>query len=66
MTFVTGFNRETGRFTLESTAYDTGLSNVEEFEDVMALDYKIDRLEMNGHRVVISPAVEVNTEQVLA
>lgn len=61
MTFFTGFNKETGRFTLTSTG-ETGLPNVEEFEDVRAIDYKIARLEENGHVVVLSPAAEVREE----
>ena len=56
MTFFTGFNKESKRFTLTSTG-DVGNPNVEEFEDAEALDYKVKRLEENGHKVLISPVV---------
>ncbi len=53
-TFVTGYDHEKDCFTLTSIG-EIGKPNVEEFDDVMALDFKVEELERNGCIVSIGP-----------
>jgi len=54
--FVSGYNSETKTFTLISLG-TVGKPNVEEFENVLALDLKIEELERKGHIIHTAPAL---------